>query len=133
MARLDVVFFDELGYPPFTQPGSRPLFYLIARIYELIMVLLLVKLARGEWPSMFGDAKATADSLLGQLPRHRNRYRELAVKKSSERIASKKQLGDALNNEWSMCIFPGHSSAPSGGPIFNPIGCQNSRPTGIRH
>jgi hypothetical protein len=48
VARLEVEIFDELGYPPFTQPGSRHLFYLAVRIYELVMVFLTVNFVRGE-------------------------------------------------------------------------------------
>ncbi len=136
MARFDVVIFDELGYPPFTQPGSRPLLYLIVRIYELIMVLLSMNLARAEWPSMFGDAKTTVAFLLGQLLHHNNVIEtdteNWRSKSRARAIASKKQLGDALNNEWNVCIFSGRSSAPRRGPIFNPIGGQNSKFTDIR-
>jgi hypothetical protein len=136
VARLDVVIFDELGYPPFTQPGSRLLFYLIVRIYELIMVLLAVNLARREWPSIFGGAKTTAASLLGQWP-HCNNVSETDTenwrsKSRARATASKKKLDDALNNEWNVCIFSGRSSAPRRRPIFNPIGGQNSKSTDIR-
>jgi hypothetical protein len=85
---------------------------------------------------MFGDAKMRAASFLGHLT-HQNNVIETDTKnwrsKSRARaIASKKQLGDALNNEWNVCIFSGRSSAPRRGPIFNPIGGQNSKFTDIR-
>jgi DNA replication protein DnaC len=94
VARLEVEIFDELGYPPFSQPGSRHLFYLAVRIYELVMVFLTVNFVRGEWPSMFGDAKMRAASFLSQLT-HQNNVIETDTKnwrsKSQARaIASKK-------------------------------------------
>lgn len=55
LATLDLVIFDELGYPPFSQVGGVLLFHLIGKLYEHASLVITTNLSFAEWASVFGD------------------------------------------------------------------------------
>lgn len=61
--RADLLIVNELGYPPFSQPGGTLLFHLLSRLYKHTSVAITYNPNLGKWFNVFGGAKMTTTSL----------------------------------------------------------------------